>query len=68
MHYLLIEIYFKDIKVGKIKEKITYKYELSSIFPPHKQGFLSSSSPPPHGWPAYFQAMVAAVFGGFHHF
>ena len=29
MHYLLVKIYFKDLKVGKIKEKITYKYELS---------------------------------------
>jgi len=25
MHYLLIKIYFKDIKVGEMKEKIIYK-------------------------------------------
>ena len=38
MHYLLIKIYVKDLKVGKIKEKIYIKYELST--PPH-QNFAS---------------------------
>jgi len=29
MDYLFIKIYFKDLKVGKMKEKTTTKYELS---------------------------------------
>ena len=38
MHYLLIKIYFKDLKIDKMKEKVTYKYELSTF---QSQNFAS---------------------------
>jgi len=34
MHYLSLKMYSKELKVGKIKDKYSYKYELST--PPYQ--------------------------------